>query len=291
LASGESVQGTLYFVLPAAVTQLDEATLSFWFIDPSVANGVRKKISLSGIDYKQAEGTGGSNASPVEEIMTASDMRILISGNTESGKSNKGSRYLIYYNPNGTMHGRSTSKYNTESNDSGVWEILDSGQICNTWKKWLDHKQQCYLIYDLGDGQYRSTAVGNSYESISVFRKGDPEGLSGEQATQSKILAGFDYTGTYTSEITGDDRHIFIGSSVDVSLTQNGNTISGTIGDSQGKIWGDVIGNAIKFGWYATGGYTGSGEWKVGTDSSELQGIWNSASRNQGGVWNLKKTE
>jgi hypothetical protein len=52
LARGESIQGTLYFVLPSDVTQLDEATLSFWFIDPPAANGVRKTVSLSGIDYK-----------------------------------------------------------------------------------------------------------------------------------------------------------------------------------------------------------------------------------------------
>ena len=57
LARGESIQGILYFVLPSDVTQINEATLSFWFIDPSVANGKRKEISLSGIDYKIGEAT------------------------------------------------------------------------------------------------------------------------------------------------------------------------------------------------------------------------------------------
>jgi hypothetical protein len=235
------------------------------------SNGVRKTIDLSGIDFKQAKGAAGSNASSTQGMMTATDIQNLISGNTESGISKKGSKYLIYYNPNGTMLGRATSKTNTEYKDSGVWEIWDSDQLCITWKKWLNHKQHCYLLDALGGGQYRSTGVGNSYEGINVFRKGDPEGLSGESATQYKTLAGFDYTGTYTSAITGDEKRRLVGSSVDVSLTQSGQTVSGTIGDSQGKIWGDVVGNALKFEWSAQGRYMGSGEWIVGSDSSELQ--------------------
>ncbi len=51
LASGESIEGILYFVLPPDVTRLDEATLSFWFINEPAANGERKTITLSGIDY------------------------------------------------------------------------------------------------------------------------------------------------------------------------------------------------------------------------------------------------
>jgi hypothetical protein len=57
LASGESIQKTLYFILPRDVTELKEATLSIWLIDPSVANGARKTIKLSGIDYKISEVT------------------------------------------------------------------------------------------------------------------------------------------------------------------------------------------------------------------------------------------
>lgn len=52
LASGESIQKTIYFILPPEVTELEEATLSIWLIDPSATNGARKTIKLSGIDYK-----------------------------------------------------------------------------------------------------------------------------------------------------------------------------------------------------------------------------------------------
>ena len=51
LQNGETIEGNVYFTLPDDVTQLDDATLSIWFIDPSVANGERKEIMLHGLGY------------------------------------------------------------------------------------------------------------------------------------------------------------------------------------------------------------------------------------------------
>jgi hypothetical protein len=292
LARGESIQGTLYFVLPPAVTQLDEAALSFWFIDPSVANGVRKTISLSGIDFKQVKGAAGSNASSAQGmvtttalgIMTTTDMKNVVSGNTESGDT-KGSRadnsykFHIYYNPNGTMLGRSTSKTNTEYEDSGAWEILDSGQICATWKKWLDHKQYCYLMEALGGGRYRSTAVGKSYESIVEFRKGDPEGLAGEIAAPlTQTPPDFNITGTYIANVTREDNSDYFcfnqKKTFQIELKQENDIINGKfLSGISGGIEGAMAGNKVKFNWYtARCSNLIEGEWTVSSDGSSLEG-------------------
>jgi hypothetical protein len=45
------VTGYVYFTLPDDVVSLNDATLSLWFIDPTVANGVRKEVTLAGIRY------------------------------------------------------------------------------------------------------------------------------------------------------------------------------------------------------------------------------------------------
>ena len=55
LASGDSIEGVLYFVLPPDLVQLDDAKLSFWFIDKAAANGERKTVSLSEINYRISE--------------------------------------------------------------------------------------------------------------------------------------------------------------------------------------------------------------------------------------------
>ena len=51
LQNGESIEGNIYFTVPDDVTKLDDATLSIWFIDPSVANGERKEVMLHGLGY------------------------------------------------------------------------------------------------------------------------------------------------------------------------------------------------------------------------------------------------
>ena len=51
MPDGGSIEGNLYFAIPDDVPKLDDATLSIWFIDPSVANGERKEVMLHGLGY------------------------------------------------------------------------------------------------------------------------------------------------------------------------------------------------------------------------------------------------
>ena len=53
LKHGESVEGTIFFKLPANVENLKDGELSFWFIDKAANNGIRKTIDLSGINYRK----------------------------------------------------------------------------------------------------------------------------------------------------------------------------------------------------------------------------------------------
>lgn len=53
LQNGESVEGTIFFKVPADVQSLKDGKLSFWFIDKAANNGSRKTIEISGINYRK----------------------------------------------------------------------------------------------------------------------------------------------------------------------------------------------------------------------------------------------
>lgn len=53
LQNGESVEGTIFFKVPADVQSLEDGKLSFWFIDKAANNGSRKTIEVSGINYRK----------------------------------------------------------------------------------------------------------------------------------------------------------------------------------------------------------------------------------------------
>jgi hypothetical protein len=53
LQNGESVEGTIFFKVPADVQSLEDGKLSFWFIDKAANNGSRKTIDVSGINYRK----------------------------------------------------------------------------------------------------------------------------------------------------------------------------------------------------------------------------------------------
>jgi len=194
LAKGESIQGTLYFILPYNVTEMNEARLSFWFIDPSVANGVIKKVSLSRIDYRRSpqleqqrnhlvEGGAVSSytsynnlgasctgpdsreaRSPSNSLLTAVQMQAVISGNTSSGQTANGTKYHVYHDSSGTLKG----KAQRGDYDSGTWVITDVGKHCHKWKKWRNGRQECFRIYSIGGNKYS-----DEEGSIFVIQEGD----------------------------------------------------------------------------------------------------------------------
>lgn len=118
----------------------------------------------------------------------AMELRTYIAGNTSSGKTRKGDRYHVYSRPDGTMFGRSTSKYNKESQDSGTWEITKDSQYCRKWNKWREGKRDCFQVYALEGNKFRMKAIGKRYESIFTLRQGDPEKLENEISVAAQSL-------------------------------------------------------------------------------------------------------
>lgn len=107
-----------------------------------------------------------------------------------------------------------------------------------------------------------------------------------EPVTKSVVFTG-DFSGTYVSTVTGTTRYLHVNTpNPIVKLEQNGNNITGTFGNSGGKIWGDVEDNTIKFDWFAKFSDMGKGKWIFTPGSSEVIGTWG-----LGNTWNLKKIE
>jgi hypothetical protein len=240
------------------------------------ANGVAVKTRD---DSGQGKGTEEFNAPVTPGIMTTTDMRNLISGNTVSGKSAKGYTYHDYYSPDGTMTGRATSKYNTEYEDTGTWEINNEGQFCETWKKWRNHERNCYLTSVLEDGQYQMKAIGKPYEDILTIREGDPEGLAGELAAPlTQMPPDFNITGTYIANVTRENNSDYFcfnqKKTFQIDLKQENNIIKGNfLSGISGGIEGAMVGNKVKFNWYtARCSNLIEGEWTVSSDGSSLEG-------------------
>ena len=95
------------------------------------------------------------------------------------------------------------------------------------------------------------------------------------------------FTGSYRSEITGKIKQYLKNINPEVKLVQSGNTISGTYGDSEGKIWGKVEGNVVKFDFQSSinAGY-GTGKWTFKPESGKVQGTWFNTALGSGD-WNL----
>ena len=231
-------------------------------------------------------GNAGASTINITDQSTPASWRNLLSGNTATGKTKKGNTYNVYYAPNGKMFGRTVNRTNTEFNDTGIWEVTDEGQVCETWKAWRNNNRICFLT-SVEDGQVVMTALGKPYKDFLYVREGDPEGLDKSSETMVKL------SGAYLSENTGTNKRNLLSSYTGgkVILIQKGNDISGTYGTT-GKIAGRIEGNTINFEWWGiSGGSSGVGEWKVFSDSTELKGTWTNDGRHYGGTWNLIRTE
>lgn len=332
LAKGESIQGTLYFILPYNVNEMHEARLSFWFIDPSVANGVIKEVSLSGIDYRRSpqleqqrndlvEGgavspytsynsMGASCSSPdsreakspSNSLMTAVQMRAVISGNTSSGQTDKGTNFHVFHDSNGTLKGKAQGG----NYDSGTWLITDVGEYCHRWKKWRKGRQECFLMYSIEGNKYRMKGG-----SIFVIQEGDQRSKSfltdlneqtalivppvpNDQPTiDSEITATdeIDLTGVYVARITnkkGGDYWCFNQKrKFRIELKQDNDSIKGRfLSEVSGYMEGTLNEGKLKFTYNTMkcGSKKYKGEWIMNPDGSSLEGY--------GGIdirWSIEK--
>jgi hypothetical protein len=296
---------------------LDQAEAA---VGPPECDAVRYKIlfekACEHIGVTSASGTAMLLDSGERSPESSGDLRTLISGATRSGTTSKGLKFHVYYAPDGEMFGRTTTKRNTESNDTGTWEINQDDKICQQWRKWRDRKRYCFTITPLGGNRYLADSTGTE-NSVS---QGDTQGLDSrvtksastadpvpveskpEVATEvastssnanndattttvstvSSAKAEIDYrslSGTYRVEISGLEAKRWLNSSDrTLKLVQNGTSVTGKLG-SNISIWGQVTGNWVKFE-YINRGVVGEGEWLFDSRRSAASGTWKSGSTN-----------
>ena len=237
----------------------------------------------------------------------AMQLRTSFAGNTFSGTTRDGLKFHVYHSSDGSMFGRSTTKFNKEDQDSGVWGINQDSQYCRKWNKWRAGSRDCFQVYSLENNKFRMKAIGKSYQSIFTIHQGDPEGLGGVVASMnSSPPIIYNFTGTYTSAIAYNqdvDRNSFRGHfgsrpNIVIGIQHKGDVITGVMSsDRLGEIEGLIKGNKIKFNYYMkVPGYSdreGHGIWMVGDDGSTLNGTWrgNSPYSSYAGKWNLTKID
>lgn len=219
-------------------------------------------------------------------------MQTLFAGKISSGKTRKGNQYHVFHAPDGTMQGITLTLYN-EYHDTGTWLVDESGHYCVEWKKWEDGKQKCYAITEIGVSRYEAANVYGGDVWSFELQSGDPRKLGIRTTYQQNALQNT--TGKYQSQVTvtGKPQNTFRNDAQKsfTSLVQNGPRITGSFGDS-GEIWGEVVGDTIKFDWASgAGGSSGTGEWKASPDGKNFQGTWQTSTRNSSGIWNLTKIE
>lgn len=108
-----------------------------------------------------------------EDRVPASGLRVLLSGNTASGRTAQGSNFHVYYRPDGRMSGFAHSQHY----DLGSWEITKDDGFCRQWTAWQHGLRVCFDIYRTGENQYRMISSHPRHEATFSVREGDPEDL------------------------------------------------------------------------------------------------------------------
>jgi hypothetical protein len=114
-----------------------------------------------------------AQSQPQLQRLPASEMRGLISGNTVSGKSERGSDFHVYHSPDGKMSGQARLAYY----DVGTWEITDDGKYCRRWTNWREGARDCFEMFEVGEDRLRIKAINYHYDDTFRIREGDPQNL------------------------------------------------------------------------------------------------------------------
>ena len=101
----------------------------------------------------------------------------LLAGNTWSGKTRKGTKFSIYFAPDGKVFGKSRTRRNMVSIDSGDWNVNHVGEYCRRWQEWFDRVRECFNVTHIGGDKYMVNAIGDSKGTEVVIAKGDTQGL------------------------------------------------------------------------------------------------------------------
>ena len=96
-------------------------------------------------------------------------MKSFLSDNTQTGVTNDGVNFTVYFAEDGTMRG--TSRWDGGADtDIGGW-TADDGQYCRQWKKWRNGGEGCYLVYATGDS-FELVPVSGNAQPVTMAKAG-----------------------------------------------------------------------------------------------------------------------
>ncbi len=169
-------------------------------------------------------------------------------------------------------------KVTNQNNLHGEWWINpNSGLIEGSWQ--IDHSDQA------GAGKWNLLRI----DGADGVKSASGVATYAEPATR-----GIDISGTYLSYITTDNPWYFKKryQKLKIIITQNENEITVSEPEFGTKIHLALDGNVVSFHvepGKATGYYSATGQWEIGTRAATLEGSWKAGSGS--GLWNLIRIE
>ena len=165
--------------------------------------------------------------------------------------------------------------------------------VCDQRKKEFSGKDVTEILASIGlrDAHWSKNWFVDDSEALEQKKDSKPISSLEEHSVDETELPQTGFTGIYDSEITGRIRKYITSENSKVELVQSGSTITGTYGDSEGEIWGKVVGNTVEFDWKSSinAGY-GTGKWTFMPGASKVRGSWFNTALGSGD-WNLVRQD
>jgi hypothetical protein len=109
-----------------------------------------------------------------ENLMTASEVRELLMGNTLTGRYSNGNSYSEYHHPDGRVFGHN----NRKPVENGCWEMR-ANLACYYYQEDKQRGPFCWSFRRVGGLGIRATFVDREgWEIVAILQKGNPHGHS-----------------------------------------------------------------------------------------------------------------
>jgi hypothetical protein len=117
---------------------------------------------------------GAGSAGAESEVLTAEEVRLLLSGNTLTGRYSNGQPYSEHHHPDGRVFGHN----NRKPVENGCWD-LRGDLACYYYREDSARGPFCWSFRRLGGDAYRATYIGrDGWEIVALLQKGNPHGHS-----------------------------------------------------------------------------------------------------------------
>jgi hypothetical protein len=109
-----------------------------------------------------------------EDLMSADEVRALLTGNTLTGRYSNGNSYSEYHHPDGRVYGHN----NRKPVEKGCWEMR-ANLACYYYQEDKQRGPFCWSFRRVGGVGIRATYVDREgWEIVAILQKGNPHGHS-----------------------------------------------------------------------------------------------------------------